>query len=185
MHFCFGLRPPPTLWDWIQCLCLYTLLPLFSVQQKNSFLSRPGPPKVISFKNWAVFKRQWPLKIKGQHVNSPQPRSHIFPLLEMKGIFKKTSCAWSCLHFCPVGLFGWGCQRLSEHADHRTKMCYPAACWGCQGFAPASVHRQALLCDAGCSQECAGTRVVCHPTWLWHPCHKGSSQCHGKRWEMP
>lgn len=79
--------------DWICCLCLCTLMPLFPAQQKFSFLSRQRPPKAISFKNEAVFKHRWPLKIKGQRANSSQPRPQIFPLLEMKGIFKKTSCA--------------------------------------------------------------------------------------------
>lgn len=154
--------------DWIQCLCLCTLTPLFSTQQKISFLSRPGPPKVISFKNWAVFKHQWPLKIKGQHVYSPQPRSQISPLLEMKGIFKKTSCAWSCLHFCPMGLFGQGCQRLSEHREHKTKTCRPAALWGCQGFAPALVHTQALDVMWGILRDAKASRWFVSPTWLKH-----------------
>lgn len=142
--------------DWIQCLCLCTLMPLFSAQQKFSFLSRPGPPKVISLKNWAVFKHWWPFKIKGQHVNSPQPRFQIFPLLEMKGIFKKTSCAWSCLHFCSAELLGQDCQRLSEHAGHKMKMCCPAARQGCQGFAPAPVHRWALYITRGAPRDARG-----------------------------
>lgn len=99
---------------------------LFSAEQEISFLSRLGPPEVISFKNWAAFKHQWPLKIKGQQVNSTQPGSQTFSLLEMKGIFKKTSCTWSCLHFCPTS-----CQRLSEHADHKTKMCCPTLSGSC------------------------------------------------------
>lgn len=168
--------------DWIQCLCLCTLMPLFSAQQKMSFLSRPGPPKVISFKNRAVFKHRWPLKIKGQHVNSPQPRSQIFPLPEMKGIFKKTSCAWSCLHFCPMGLFGQGCQSLS---DHKTKMCCPAACWGCQGFAPAPVHRRALYIMRGTPRDVQVPGWFVIPTWLGHCCPRGSSRWRGKEWGTP
>lgn len=153
-------------------------MPLFSTQQKISFLSRPGPPKVISFKNWAVFKHQWPLKIKGQHVNSPHPRSQISPLLEMKDIFEKTSCAWSCLHFCPMGLFGQGCQRLSEHREQKTKTCCPGALWGCQGFARALVHSQALDVMWGTPRDAKVSRWFVIPTWLKHWCSKGSSWWH-------
>lgn len=159
-------------------------MPLFAAQQKISFLSRPGPPKVISFKSWAVFKHRWPLKIKGQHVNSPQPRSQILPLLEMKGIFKKTSCAWSCLHFCPTGLFGQGCQRLSERADHKTKMCCPAAGWSCC-FALAPVRRWALYSTRGARGDAQVPRRFLIPVWLGGCCHAGSEGRPGRHSRGP
>lgn len=151
--------------EWIQSLSLCTLMLLFSAQQKISFLSRLGPPEVISFKNWAAFKHQWPLKIKGQRVNSTQPRSQTFPLLEMKGIFKKTSCAWSCLHFCPTTLFGQGCQRLSEHAEHKTKMCCPPPLW---------LLLQCAVCHVGPPRDTqvAGWFVIL--TQLRHCCPMGA-----------
>lgn len=61
-----------------------------------------------------------------------------------------------------MGLFGQGCQMLSEHRDHKTKMCCPAALWDCQGFAPASAHA-GTGCHVGHSQGCKSVQVICHP----------------------
>lgn len=58
-----------------------------------------------------------------------------------------------------MGLFGQGCQRLSEHREHKTKTCCPAALWGCHGFAPALVHIHALDVMWGCKS----VQVICYP----------------------